>query len=375
MAKRLFLSHTAAASGAELALLRLARHLDPESTAAAFASDGPLVAEFKAAGIEAHVLSAEDGTLGIKRHERSVLSLAQSLWLLVRYGWLLGRWVRDNNVSLVVAYSIKSLLYGAVAARRARVPLVWSVHDRIAPDSFGRFNAFVIRLMGLLLPTGIIVNSRATRSTVWAYKKPVLILPPGVETTGSKRPPVLGRPLTQIAMVGRLCAWKGQLEFIEAFEAVFQGTDVEALIIGGALFGEQEYEEALKQRAGASPCSSQIRFTGAVENVAELLLASQVMVHASTIPEPFGAVVLEGLDAGCAVVATTPGGPAEIITPGVDGLLVPCGDVEALKAALRRLKDEEGLRDQLAEKGVSRAAAFDVSTLAVQAEAWLARLG
>lgn len=375
MTKRIFLSHTAAASGAELALLRLAKHLDPETTAAVFASDGPLVAEFRAAGIEAHVLRAEDGTLGIKRHERSLLSLVRSLLLLVRYGWILGNRVSNNKVSMVIAYSIKSLLYGAVAARRARVPLIWSVHDRIAPDSFGRINAFVIRLMGFLLPAGIIVNSRATRSTVWAARKPVLILPPGVETAGSERPPVLGRPLTRIAMVGRLCAWKGQMQFIEAFESVFAGTDVEALIIGGALFGEQEYEEALKKRAGDGPCSSQFKFTGAVDNVTELLLTSQVMVHASTIPEPFGAVVLEGLDAGCAVVATCPGGPAEIITDGRDGLLVPCGNVSALEGALQRLKEEEGLRDQLALAGTSRAAEFDVRILAVQAEAWLARFG
>ena len=374
MAKRLFLSHTAAASGAELALLRLARHLDPESTAVAFASDGPLVAEFRAAGVEAHVLSAEDGTLGVKRHERSFLSLTRSLWLLVRYGWFLGRWIRDNDVSVVIAYSIKSLLYGAVAARRARVPLIWSVHDRIAPDSFGRVNAFIIRVVGLISSTGIIVNSRVTRSTVWAYRKPVMVLPPGIETSGSQRTPHLCRPIGRIAMVGRLCAWKGQLEFVEAFESVFAETDVEALIIGGALFGEQEYEDALKKRVGSGPCSSQIRFTGAVDNVVELLLNSQVMVHASTIPEPFGAVVLEGMDAGCAVVATRPGGPAEIITDGVDGLLVPCGDVEALEAALRRLKDDEGLRDRLAQKGVARAAAFDIGNLAVQAEAWLARL-
>ena len=44
------------------------------------------------------------------------------------------------------------------------------------------------------------------------------------------------------------------------------------------------------------------------------------------IPEPFGQVVIEGMAAGRAVVAADGGGPAEVITDGVDGLLFPPGD-------------------------------------------------
>ena len=63
-----------------------------------------------------------------------------------------------------------------------------------------------------------------------------------------------------------------------------------------------------------------------------------VFVHASISPEPFGQVVVEAMLAGVPVVAAAAGGRAEILTDGVNGLLYPAGDVEALAEALRRLR-------------------------------------
>jgi glycosyltransferase involved in cell wall biosynthesis len=83
-----------------------------------------------------------------------------------------------------------------------------------------------------------------------------------------------------------------------------------------------------------------------------------VAVHASVTPEPFGQVVVEAMAAGLPVVAAAAGGPAEVVTDGVDGILVPPGDVDRLAAALRRLAGDADLRDRLGQAGRVRAAAF-----------------
>jgi glycosyltransferase involved in cell wall biosynthesis len=89
-------------------------------------------------------------------------------------------------------------------------------------------------------------------------------------------------------------------------------------------------------------------------------------VHCSITPEPFGQVVLEGLAAGLPVVAAAAGGPAELITDGVDGLLTRPGDVDALAAALRRLDADPTLAASLAKAGRKRSQAFTPTNAAAQ---------
>ncbi len=64
--------------------------------------------------------------------------------------------------------------------------------------------------------------------------------------------------------------------------------------------------------------------------------------------ESFSYTVLEPMACGIPVIATRCGGPSEIITNGIDGLLVPPGMPEALTAAITRLLDDPCLRDRLA---------------------------
>jgi glycosyltransferase involved in cell wall biosynthesis len=70
--------------------------------------------------------------------------------------------------------------------------------------------------------------------------------------------------------------------------------------------------------------------------------------------------------AGLPVVATWAGGPAEIITNEIDGLLVPPGDVPALTNALRRLLDDETLRQRLGKAARERAKDFAPAVIGAQ---------
>ncbi|MEE9094710.1 glycosyltransferase family 4 protein [Pseudarthrobacter phenanthrenivorans] len=369
MEKHLFLAHSAAPSGAELALLRLARQLPAAKTVVMFAEDGPLIDRYRLAGVE--VLVREVTAENVGRGERSVLRAAGAIVSYIRYGWQLGSYVKGNEISLVVANSVKSLVYGAVAAARARVPIVWSVHDRISDDYFRRSHALLIRLLGRFVASAYIVNSRATLETIWPGGKPVLISPPGIDVGSPVELVERQESVEQVVMVGRLSPWKGQHHFIEAFDRAFSGTSVKAVIVGDALFGEADYANALRDKVKLGQSSDQISFTGAITDVRSVLLESQILVHASTIPEPFGSVVVEGLDAGCAVIATCPGGPSEVISHGHDGLLIPCDDAVSLESALIKLDEDPELRKKLARNGPIRSRDFDVKRLAESMSLWL----
>ena len=110
--------------------------------------------------------------------------------------------------------------------------------------------------------------------------------------------------------------------------------------------------------------ADRVTFAGFVDDVAGVLAGADIAVHASVIPEPHGQVVVEAMAAGVPVIAAAAGGPAEIVTDGVDGVLVPPGDVAALANALTRLAADARLRTELGAAGRRRADAYRGAVIA-----------
>ena len=76
---------------------------------------------------------------------------------------------------------------------------------------------------------------------------------------------------------------------------------------------------------------------------------SDIMLIPSLWKEPFGLVVAEAMARGLPVIASNIGGPTEIITRGVDGLLVEPGDERALVSAISQLLDDPAMCKRLAQ--------------------------
>lgn len=372
MSRILFVTHSAAPAGAELSLLRLAASMKRAKASVLFTAQGGLVDRFREQGIDVGVIELPSGRKRITRGTKDVRVIVSALYHLVNVGWTVGRYVQEKRPEVLVARSTKALVIGFIASRRAGIPLVWSVHDRISPQYFGRLSAYSIRVFGRLAAQGYIVNSESTLSTIWPGKKPATVIPPGLYLDESPWARTISGEIGVVAIVGRLAPWKGQHIFIRAFAAAFgDKPQVQAFIIGGALFGEADYEVELRSLAVELGVADRVHFTGHVDDIARRLRGVDILVHASVIPEPFGSVVIEGMHAGCAVIATMPGGPAEIINDEVDGLLVECGNVNALSEAMVSLADNPNQRKAFASAGFDRAKDFDIKILASRTEEWL----
>ena len=117
------------------------------------------------------------------------------------------------------------------------------------------------------------------------------------------------------------------------------------------MFGEGDYATSLQHQARSLGSRSRSTSGGFREDVRAELRELDVLVHCSVRPEPFGQVVLEGLAAGVPVVATAAGGPAELITHDVHGILTEPGDRSELATALLQLVADPQLRTRLAGSG------------------------
>jgi glycosyltransferase involved in cell wall biosynthesis len=91
-------------------------------------------------------------------------------------------------------------------------------------------------------------------------------------------------------------------------------------------------------------------------------------VAPSIFPEPLGSVVHEAMSRGKAMIGTTPGGHTDMIVDGETGVLVPAGDVVALRDAMQRLVDDEPFRTRLGDAARVRADRFSADLVVPQFE-------
>jgi glycosyltransferase involved in cell wall biosynthesis len=250
------------------------------------------------------------------------------------------------------------------------VPCVWHLRDRIDASYLPGPAVRTVRLAARLLPSVVVANSDATLATVPATFGVVVPSPLDPSITASPRTTSSDGAL-RVTVLGRLAPWKGQELAIEAFATATHGSNATLRIVGAALFGEDDYASSLRPLAAALGIADRVRFDGFVDDVAAVLADTDVFVHASTVPEPFGQVVLEAMGAGCAVVVADEGGPASLVTDGVDGLHYAMGDADALADAVRRLADDASLRRKLGTSAVVTAAGYTPEVLAPRLlEAW-----
>ena len=338
-----FVDHCALLSGGELALARLLPALDVEAHVI-LGEDGPLRTRLEQAGATVHILPLRDDVGRFRRHEVGIGALPQVL-RTSNYVLRLARLLRRLEPDLVHTNSLKAALYGGLAGRIAGIPVVWHLRDRIADDYLPRSAVRLVRGAARLVPSAIIANSAATLATLGDITVPAVVVPSPVDVP-LRSSLVRDRPL-RVGIVGRLASWKGQDLFLQAFARAFPDGDVEAVVIGSALFGDDDFEQELKELVVSLGLEGRVDFRGFRDDVAIELERLEVVVHASVIPEPFGQVVVEAMAVGLAVVVPDQGGPAEVIEGEVTGLTYPMGDEAALAAALRRIAADPELRATL----------------------------
>lgn len=169
--------------------------------------------------------------------------------------------------------------------------------------------------------------------------------PPAVESSIDGRDP----ELPVVAMYSVLQPWKGQEIFLQAIAKVNSRYDkpFRVLIAGSAPKGFEDYPNRLQKLATELGIADKVQFSGHVRDIFQLLASTDIAVHASVEPEPFGRVIGEAMISGVAVVATKAGGAAEIVRHEETGLHVPMSDAEAMAQAIQRLLSDLQLRRSL----------------------------
>ncbi len=328
----------------------------------------PVALAARDAGYEVHVASmggpavAQLESLGLTHHVLPMSRTSMRPWTEARSLWAVWRLFRRVRPDLVHAVTLKSVLYGGIAARAAQVPAYVAAISGLGYVFIqGTGKRRVLRSLALVLyrlalghprsrvifqnpaDRDVLVQAGAVRPT-----QVVMLRGSGVDLGRFSPAPWPDGPIT-VAMASRLLHDKGVREFIEAARLSAARGEALRWCLAGSL--------DLDNPASVQPAELQAwQAEGIVDYVGECpdVAGFYAQAHIVTLPsyrEGLPKSLIEAAACGRPVVTTDVPGCRDVIEPNVSGLLVPVRDAQALADAIGRLARDAELRMQMGAAG------------------------
>jgi len=370
-------------------------------------TNGPLVEMAQALGVQVKVLQLPDqlNQLGDSDLLPSLkgISGSKNLWLalfgflfrvaktlpnLVRYLGEFRQAIREIHPDLIHSNGIKTHLLITLAGSMD-VPVVWHIHDFYGSRPL---IPLVLRWLSKRANLGIAISEAVAQDArVTLPDLPIEVIYNAVDVnyfspelaieknfidqtvdnpnfrknspSGTLHIPVDQLTITitpiRVGMVATFARWKGHEVFLEAAAKLLSDRadlNVHFYIIGGAIYqtkGSQFSEQELRELASVLEIADKVDFLGFQQNIAEVYRWLDIVVHASTGPEPFGLAIVEAMACGKPVIVSQGGGAAELFTHNYDAVGVPPGDRVALSEAMQHLIDNPQQRQYLSQNARS----------------------
>lgn len=321
-----------------------------------FLQDGPLVEHCRGLGIDVEIVPS--GRL------RDLYKLYEAVQYIAKS-------IREKGIEVIVSWMWNAHFRGGLAAQMVGIPAFWYNLEHPHSDTFLR------RLVTLIPAKGVLTLSKADydKQKQLMPNKPAGLIYPGVDLERFQ-PAILPSPQAAreklglptagplIGIVGRMQRWKGIHVLLDAMPYVLKKyPDANCVVVGDRHDFEIEYCDYLFQRIDELGLKEKVHMVGQQQNVPEWTQAMDVVVHASD-NEPFGIVVIEAMALGKPLVAGANGGPTEIMTDGVNGLLSPYGDEIQLSEKILRYLDNPEFAQRVGSAAQERAYEFSTKQYA-----------
>ena len=385
MKRILFIDHHAELGGGEIALLEIIKNLDRDRSypLALLGDEGPLQDELRKLNVEAIVDKLPGYFRQLDRDpgkRNKLFSFIKSAFCLPIFIKNIKSVITEKNINVVYINSVKSSLYAILAAKQTKCRIIWHLHDCLTRDFYSLWIIPLIIFLTHMADKIICVSDTVKKYFIKAGGNPkkAMVIYNGVDTERFN-PDIPGESVKKqlglsagkiISMVGRLESWKGQRIFIKTAEAICKNRDdIVFLIVGGPLFGFAEYEKELKATVEQLGLKDKVFFLGFRDNPEQIYAASDVIVHCSTKPEPFGRDIIEAMACGKPVISTDLGAPGEIIEDKKDGVLIKPNNPKLLTNEILKIIDNSRMAKTLGTNAREKAEEiFNIAKITMQVE-------
>ncbi|HFI2446408.1 TPA: glycosyltransferase family 4 protein [Streptococcus suis] len=361
MKKILYLHAGAELYGADKVLLELIKGLDKREfeVHVILPSDGILVEKLRKAGAKVSVIEYPI----LRRKYFNPKGIIKYIFKYRKCSQLICNYARLHNIE-IIHNNTTAVLEGIYVKNKLHIPLIWHVHEIIVKPRF--ISNFINMLMGRFADK-IITVSRAVANHIsqspHIKDNQVSVIYNGVDNKVYHQSDAqfirqkfdIEEDALVIGMIGRVNAWKGQGDFLEAITPILeQNPKAIAFMAGSAFEGEEWRVQELEENIMKLSVASQVRRIDYYSNTTELYNMFDIFVLPSTNPDPLPTVVLEAMACGRPVVGYRHGGVCEMVKEGENGLLAEANRAEALSKTIEALVVSKDLRTTFGKNSVER---------------------
>jgi glycosyltransferase involved in cell wall biosynthesis len=388
--KMAILDHCPDLAGAQVTILTLLRKIDRSrfDVTVVLPSEGTFSTALAASGIPVAILHLPMGMVRLKRGRslQSFLRLLLSLFPFCFFLLSLCSYLKRNHFQLVLTNTIKSHLYGSLAARLCSIPLIWRFHDILARKDFSPSLIKFLAFFGKRFPKKILAVSKVTRDHLLQHgigsgRVKVIfnsVDPERLETEDSfkniREEYRLGNGTKLVGCIGRIIPQKGQKVLLSAVPQVLRRRpDAFFLIVGDVFLKEENYREELLEFIKDNRIEKNARLTGFRTDIGNVIRSLDLVIFPSIAPEAFPLSVLEAMVLGKPVIGSDIGGVQEMIEDGVTGLLVePNRPEQITEKILFLLNDPQRCEEigQRAKEFVNRKFSMENYVLDMEEACW-----
>jgi glycosyltransferase involved in cell wall biosynthesis len=360
--------------GAERSLLDIIcaiRQQDPsiEVIVLITTSNGSLQTELKLLGVQVilqelpkSIALLGDSGLPVKSNKITLiiklLSKISIIGELIQYWRKFRQTIIDVDADIIHSNGLKTHLF--VASLGISTPIIWHLRDYISPRPQIRN---LLKIYSRNVSVGVAISKSIALDWQKVFPKlPVKLVYNGIDTDLFKPKlvdPAIDPNFLRIGLVATYSIWKGHEIFIQAIKLIADEqpeliSRIKFYIIGGAIYQtnySQYAQSELIKLAREFGIEDWLIFINFQNEIVQSYNMLDIVVHASTLPEPFGRTVVEAMACEKATIITNSGGVTELFTHNINGIGVVPKNPDALAIAIRDLIDSPAKRLRIGKAG------------------------
>lgn len=349
MKKILYLHAGAELYGADIVLLELLKNLDKKKFKpyVILPCDGPLVEKLKENNIWVNVIKYPI----LRRKYFNPSGIIRYIKEYYRYSKQINEIVRKEKINLIHT-NTAAVLEGIYIKKRMNIKLIWHIHEIIVNPKF--INKAISFLISRYADKVITVSEAVKRhldSTGYFNNNEIKVIYNGVDNNEFKPDNRydyikeefdIPNNAKIVGMIGRVNAWKGQQDFLNAIEITLDKySNVYCMMVGGVFEGEEWRMKELEERISKMKNKDRIILSDYRNDTKNIHSLYDVFVLPSINPDPLPTVVLEAMASGTPIVGYRHGGICEMVKENYNGLLATATSYKELAKCINELIEDK----------------------------------